>query len=102
MTAATLSGRARRDVDNAVEWIAADNPVAAQGLLNAVLRAAERIGEHPLTGVRRPDLTASARYRFVALTGYPYLIVYAADRDGTFTVEEVRAGAQAIIDASKG
>jgi len=24
-----------------------------------------------------------------------------ADRDGTFTVEEVRAGAQAIIDASK-
>ena len=25
-----------------------------------------------------------------------------ADRDGTFTVEEVRAGAQAIIDASKG
>ena len=25
-----------------------------------------------------------------------------ADRDGTFTVEEVRAGAQAIIDAHKG
>jgi antitoxin ParD1/3/4 len=25
-----------------------------------------------------------------------------ADRDGTFTVEEVRAGAQVIIDASKG
>jgi antitoxin ParD1/3/4 len=24
-----------------------------------------------------------------------------ADRDGTFTVEEVRAGAEAIIDASK-
>ena len=24
-----------------------------------------------------------------------------ADRDGTFTVEEVRAGAQAIIDANK-
>jgi antitoxin ParD1/3/4 len=24
-----------------------------------------------------------------------------ADRDGTFTIEEVRAGAQAIIDASK-
>jgi hypothetical protein len=25
-----------------------------------------------------------------------------ADREGTFTVEEVRAGAQAIIDAHKG
>ena len=61
-------------------WIARDNPVAAQGLLDAVLRAAERIGEHPQFGVRRPDLTASPRYRFVVLTGYPYLIVYAADR----------------------
>jgi toxin ParE1/3/4 len=64
-----------------MEWIAGDNPAAAQGLLDAVLRAAERIGQYPRIGVRRPDLTASARYRFVVLTGYPYLIVYAADRD---------------------
>ena len=70
--AATLSRRARRDVDN---------PVAAQGLLDTVLKAAERIGEYPQTGGRRADLTASTRYRFVMLTGYPYLIVYAADRN---------------------
>jgi toxin ParE1/3/4 len=64
-----------------MEWIARDNPAAAQGLLDAVLRAAERIGQYPRIGVHRPDLTSSARYRFVVLTGYPYLIVYAADRD---------------------
>jgi toxin ParE1/3/4 len=61
-------------------WIARDNPVAAQGLLDAVVRVAERIGTHPQIGVRRPDLTATPRYRFVVLTGYPYLVVYAADR----------------------
>jgi toxin ParE1/3/4 len=61
-------------------WIARDNPIAAQGLLDGVLRAAERIGEHPQFGVRRSDFTASQRYRFLVLTGYPYLIVYAADR----------------------
>ena len=81
MTAATLSRQARLDVDSGVEWIAQDNPAAAQGLLDAVLRAAERIGQYPRIGVRRPDLTANPRYRFVVLTGYPYLIVYAADRD---------------------
>jgi plasmid stabilization system protein ParE len=41
-----------------MDWIARDNPAAAQGLLDAVLRAAERIGQYPRTGVRRPDLTA--------------------------------------------
>jgi toxin ParE1/3/4 len=81
VTAATLSRRARRDVDSAMEWIARDNPVAAQGLLDTVLKAAERIGQYPQIGGRRPDLTGSARYRFVILTGFPYLIVYAENHD---------------------
>jgi toxin ParE1/3/4 len=81
VSVAALSPQACRDLDSAVEWIARDNPVAAQGLLNAVLSAAERIGEHPQIGMRHPDLTTDPRYRFVVLTGYPYLIVYAADRN---------------------
>ncbi len=64
-----------------MRWIAEDNPVAAQGLLDAVLESAERIGQYPQIGRRRPDLTASARHRFVALTGFPYLIVYVENRD---------------------
>jgi toxin ParE1/3/4 len=78
--AATLSGRARRDLNGALQWISQDNPVAAQGLLDAVIKAAERIGQYPQIGALRPDLTASGRHRFVPLTGYPYLIAYAADR----------------------
>jgi toxin ParE1/3/4 len=81
VTTATLSRRARRELNSALRWIAQDNAAAAQGLLDAVRKAAERIGQYPQIGARRPDLTASARHRFVALTGFPYLIVYAEDRD---------------------
>jgi toxin ParE1/3/4 len=72
-----------------VEWIARDNPAAAQGLLDAVLKAAERIGEYPGIGVRRPHLTASVQYRFVVLTGYPYMIVYAEKYDPPLIVRVV-------------
>jgi toxin ParE1/3/4 len=77
VTAATLSRRAQRELDGAPQWIARDNPLAAQ----AVLEAAERIGEHPKIGVVRTDLTVTDRYRFVVLSGFSYLVVYAADRN---------------------
>ena len=40
---------------------------------------AARIGEHPELGVIRPEL-AEDPYRFIMLTGFPYVIVYNADR----------------------
>jgi toxin ParE1/3/4 len=80
VTAATLSRRAQRELDGALQWIARDNPLA-QALLEAVLEAAERIGEHPKIGVVRTDLTVTDRYRFVVLSGFSYLVVYAADRN---------------------
>jgi toxin ParE1/3/4 len=49
-------------------------------LRDAVAGAAERIGTYPRTGVVRPDLT-SGPYRFVILTGFPYVIVYAENSD---------------------
>lgn len=79
MTPAALAPRARRDLLAAVRWIAADNPAAARALRDAVARAAERIGEHPQLGSLRLDL-AEERYRFLVLTGFPYLIVYNATR----------------------
>jgi toxin ParE1/3/4 len=81
MTTALLSPRAQRELNSALRWIARDNPVAAQGLLDAVTRAAERIGQHPKIGVVRPDLTPSASHRFIVLPGYPYLVAYNADRN---------------------
>jgi toxin ParE1/3/4 len=80
MTAALFAPRARRDLLAALRWIAKDNPAAARGLRGAVARAAERIGQHPQIGSLRPDL-ADEPYRFLVLTGYPYIIVYNAGRN---------------------
>jgi toxin ParE1/3/4 len=79
MTSAAFAPRARRDLLAAIRWIAKDNPGAARALRDAVADVADRIGAHPRSGVLRPDL-ANEPYRFVALTGFPYLIVYNAAR----------------------
>jgi toxin ParE1/3/4 len=79
MTAAILSSRARRDLLQAVRWIQRDDPAAARALRDAVAVAAGRIGEHPDIGVSRPTL-ARAPYRFLPLTGFPYVLVYNAAR----------------------
>jgi toxin ParE1/3/4 len=75
MAAALISPRARSDLLQAVRWIAKDNRVAAEGLRDAVVNAARRIGEYPQIGMLRLDL-ADDPVRFLLLTGYPYLVVY--------------------------
>ena len=79
MSAARLSPRARADMLSAIRWIAHDNPAAARGLRISIARAAKRIGRHEEIGVVRPDL-ATDNYRFVSLTGFPYLLIYNVDR----------------------
>jgi len=79
MTPAVLSPAARRDLLAAVRWVAKDNPAAARALRYAMANAAERIGNHNQLGTLRPDL-AEAPYRFITLTGFPYVIVFNADR----------------------
>jgi len=79
MMRAALSPRARRDLLSAGQWISKDNPSAARALRDAVAAAAERIGAHPQIGSLRPAL-ASATYRFVTLTAFPYVIVYNSER----------------------
>ena len=88
MTAALIAPRARRDLVAAVRWIRRDNPAAARALRDAVARAAERIGTYPRIGVVRRDLT-SGPYRFVVLTGFPYLIAYAENHDPPLIVRVV-------------
>lgn len=75
MNAAVFAPRARRDLLEAVRWIAKDNPSAARALRDAVARAAENILAHPMIGPHRPEL-AHPPYRFLSLTGFPYFIVY--------------------------
>lgn len=79
MSLAVLSPSARRDLLDAVEWIAKDNPAAARALRGSVAAAAAWIGLHPAIGTLRPQL-ADPPYRFLPLTGFPYVVVYRADR----------------------
>jgi len=64
---------------SAARWIAKDNPFSAKAFRDAVANAAERIGRHPLIGVARPHLLREA-FRFLTLSGFPYLIIYNAER----------------------
>ena len=79
MTVAELSAHAQQDLLAATRWIESDNPTAAQGLIVAVRDAAARIGRHPDIGRVRPEITAKD-YRFLPLTGFPYVLVYDARR----------------------
>ncbi len=80
MTAALLAPPARRDLLAAVRWIAADNPAAARALRDAVARAAENIFAHPEIGPHRPEF-ADPPYRFLSLTGFPYLVIYTPEHN---------------------
>ena len=79
MTAAVLSPQARRDLLEAVQWIARDNPAAARALREAVAKAARRLGGYPELGSEKTEL-ADPPVRFLTLTGFPYVIVYDSDR----------------------
>ena len=79
MTAARISPAARRDLLSAMKWIAKDNPAAARALQINVAKVAITIGEHPYAGNLRPDIV-QAPYRCLSLIGFPYVIVYHADR----------------------
>jgi len=72
--------RARRDLLEAVRWIAKDNPAAAQALQDTAASGAEHIGAHPDIGAQRPDIVADQRYRFLILPGFPYIMVYNRER----------------------
>lgn len=79
MIPAVVSPRARRELTAAVRWIAGDNPAAASALRDAVARAAEQLGRHPYSGRRRNELLPEP-YRFLTLSGFPYVIVYNSER----------------------
>ena len=100
MSAASLSPAARRDLLAAVRWIAKDNPAAARALRDAVGRAADHIGTHIHLGILRPELTTE-RYRFVTLTGFPYVIVYNADRRPPLIVR-ILHGARDLPEVMRG
>jgi toxin ParE1/3/4 len=97
---AVLAPAARRDLLAAVRWIAKDNPAAARALRDGVVRAAERIGEHVHIGALRPEL-AGEPYRFAVVTGFPYVIVYNAERSPPLIVR-ILHGARDLPEILRG
>jgi toxin ParE1/3/4 len=79
MTAALFAPAARRDILEAIHWIARDNPRAARALAESLAKAAQRLGRHPDIGTVHLEL-AEAIYRFLPLPGFPHIIVYNAAR----------------------
>ncbi len=88
---------ARRDLDSIIDYIAEDNPAAAENVFRAIVATARRLAEFPGIGhaVRLPDT------REFAVTGLPYLIVYQATADAV-TVLAVFHGARDLARALAG
>ena len=76
MSRGRFTPRARRELLQAVAWIAEDNPAAAE----ALLAAADLVSARPALARVRPEL-APARFRFWSLRGYPYLLVFDVAHD---------------------
>jgi toxin ParE1/3/4 len=66
------SPRSRRNVESIRDHIAADNPVAAQSVLDEIRRTAEGLGGFPMLG----HVGQRAGTRELVLPKYPYIIVY--------------------------
>ncbi len=80
MTAPNLSGQALRDIYQAVDDMIASGAGAAYADRFAVAAAqtAEKIARRPLLGHRRLELLPG-RFRFWAVRGFDYLLVYNAE-----------------------
>ena len=75
--------RAVRDVEDAADWLAAGpgGVPLARRFLAAVAEAGGRIAQRPQLGHRRPELLPDP-FRFYAVKGFPYLLIYNTGRPG--------------------
>lgn len=78
MNTYVLTPLAEDDLDEALDFLAADDPQAALRLLHRFETAFELLASHREAGHRRTDLTRHKRARFWAVA--PYLILYLDDR----------------------
>jgi len=75
----SLSDAARADIREIWEWVAADNPSAANNLTREILDACVRMVSHPLTGSRRVDFTGKP-LRFMLVRRIIYIVYDPATR----------------------
>lgn len=85
-----LSSRADADLESIWQYVARDDPRAADRLEERLHAAMQMLAEFPGVGHTRPDV-ANPQYRF--WTVLSYLIAYRADQD-TVTILRVLHGAR--------
>jgi plasmid stabilization system protein ParE len=71
------------DLDEIWDFIAADNPLAADTLIAEIIQALDNLVPFPELGHRRPDLT-SRPLRFILVR--EYLVAYAPDEKPLWVV----------------
>lgn len=92
---------AARDLAGIVDYIAADNPVAAENVYRGIVRAAQRLSDLPALG--RPGRHPGTRE--LSVPGLPYLIVYQVGADAVTVLavfHTARDLARAVRDRVKG
>ena len=81
---------ALEDLRRIFEWIANDNPRAADALVTRIFDKAERLSAPELSHMGRPGLVDGTR----ELVEGPYLIVYKVFDDGKIVILAVAHGAR--------
>ena len=90
----TFARAARRDLDSIIDYIAQDNPTAAEKVFRAIIATTKRLADFPNMG-HAGRLPGTLEF---AVAGLPYLIVYQATAD-TVTVLAVFHGARDLARA---
>jgi toxin ParE1/3/4 len=85
---------ARRDLDSIIDYIALDNPAAAEKVFRAIIATTKRLAAFPDMG--RPGRLPDTRE--LTVKGLPYLIVYQVGGDAV-TVLAVFHGARDLVRA---
>lgn len=72
MKSLVIAEPAARDLEGIVDYIALDNPAAAEGVYRGIVQAARKLPQFPALGRlgRHPET------RELSVSGLPYLIVY--------------------------
>jgi toxin ParE1/3/4 len=78
MPQARLSPRALRELDDIWLHIAADNPIAADAVIDAIVAKTRLIATQPMMGVARPELADDLR----CVSQKHYIIFYRPLADG--------------------